>query len=142
MCCPRGPATDGDGQSRGASGDRVAESSPGTGGAAPVTPPPGRVAIEVEAGSATTTIFIRGELDLVTMPLLADKLARILPCRPGRIVFDLSGTTFMDCGSARLIARSGRSLPGGRRPVIRCPRPGARRVLDLTGLSAYCEIEE
>ena len=101
----------------------------------------GRVTIEVEARPGTTTIVVRGELDLVTMPFLAAQLARAVRDRPGRLVFDLSGTRFMDCGSARLIAAAGQWLPGGARPVIRHPTPGVRRVLELTGLDAHCEIE-
>jgi anti-anti-sigma factor len=101
----------------------------------------GRVTIQVEARQGTTTIVVSGELDLVTMPFLAAQLARAVRDRPGRLVFDLSGTRFMDCGSARLIAAAGQWLPGGGRPVIRCPTPGVRRVLELTGLDAHCEIE-
>ena len=101
----------------------------------------GRVTIEVEARQGTTTIVVRGELDLATMPFLAAQLALAVRDRPGRLVFDLSGTHFIDCGSARLITTAGRWLPGGGRPVIRRPRPGVRRVLELTGLDAYCEIE-
>ena len=101
----------------------------------------GRVTIEVEARPGTTTIVVRGELDLVTMPFLAAQLALAVRDRPGRLVFDLSGTRFMDCGSARLIAAAGQWLPGGARPVIRHPTPGVRRVLELTGLDAHCEIE-
>ena len=101
----------------------------------------GRVTIEVEARPGTTTIVVRGELDLVTMPFLAAQLALAVRDRPGRLVFDLSGTRFMDCGSARLIAAAGQWLPDGGRPVIRRPRPGVRRVLELTGLDAHCEIE-
>jgi anti-anti-sigma factor len=100
-----------------------------------------RVTIEVEARPGITTIVVKGELDLVTMPYLATRLARALRDRPIRLVFDLSGTHFMDCGSARLIAGAGQRLPGGGRPVIRRPGPGVRRVLELTGLDADCEIE-
>ena len=101
----------------------------------------GRVTIEVETGPGVTTIVVKGELDLVTMPYLATRLTLALRDRPGRLVFDLSGTHFMDCGSARLIAGAGQRLPGGGRPVIRRPGPGVRRVLELTGLDAHCEIE-
>src|SRR5262249_41940445 len=61
--------------------------------------------------------------------------------RPGRLVFDLSGTHFMDCGSARLITAAGQWLPDGGPPVIRRPRPGVRRGFELTGLEAHFEIE-
>ena len=101
----------------------------------------GRVTIEVEARQGTTTIVVRGELDLATMPFLAAQLALAVRDRPGRLVFDLSGTHFIDCGSARLITTAGRWLPDGGRPVIRRPVPGVRRLLELTGLDAHCEIE-
>jgi len=101
----------------------------------------GRVTIEMETRPGVATIVVKGELDLVTMPYLAAQLSRALRVCPGRLVFDLSGTQFMDCGSARLIADAGQRLPGGGRPVIRRPAPGVRRVLELTGLDAHCEIE-
>ena len=101
----------------------------------------GRVTIEVETRPGVTTIVVKGELDLVTMPYLAARLTLALRDRPGQLVFDLSGTHFMDCGSARLIAGAGQRLPGGGRPVIRRPGPGVRRVFELTGLDAHCEIE-
>ena len=101
----------------------------------------GRVTIEVEARPGVTTIVVKGELDLVTMPYLATRLTLAIRDRPARLVFDLSETLFMDCGSARLIAGAGQRLPGGGRSVIRRPGPGVRRVLELTGLDAHCEIE-
>src|SRR6201994_554434 len=78
----------------------------------------GRVTIEVEARPGVTTIIVKGELDLVTMPYPAPRLPRALRDRPGRLVFDLSETHFMDCGSARLIAGAGQRLPGGGRPGL------------------------
>jgi anti-anti-sigma factor len=101
----------------------------------------GRVTIEVEARPGITTIVVKGELDLVTMPFLASQLALATRDSPGRLVFDLSGTHFMDCGSARLIASAGHWLTGGGRPVIRRPGPGVRRILELTGFDARCDIE-
>jgi len=101
----------------------------------------GLATIEVEARPGTTTIAVSGELDLATMPFLAAQLALAEWDRPRRLVFDLSGTHFVDCGSARLITAARRCLPDGGRPVIRRPRPGVRRVFELTGLDAHCEIE-
>jgi len=101
----------------------------------------GRVAIEVDVGRGTTTVFISGELDLATMPFVSGQLTLVLETRPERLVLDLTRTGFLDCGSARMIVATGRSLPAGRRPVIRRPSPAVRRVLELTGLDAQCEIE-
>jgi len=101
----------------------------------------GRVSIEVDARAGTTTVVVKGELDLVTMPYLAEQLVLVSPDDPGRLVFDLAGTTFMDCGSARQIMAAGHGRPDGQRPVIRRPAPIVRRVLELTGLDSRCEIE-
>jgi len=100
-----------------------------------------RVAIEVDGGPGTTTVFISGELDLVTMPFVSEQLTLVLETKPERLVLDLTRTRFLDCGSARMIVATGRSLPVGRLPVIRRPSPSVRRILELTGLDAYCEIE-
>ena len=100
-----------------------------------------RVAIEVDVGRGTTTVFISGELDLATMPFVSEQLALVHQTRPERLVLDLTRTGFLDCGSARMIVATGRSLPPGRRPVIRRPSPAVRRILELTGLDADCEIE-
>ena len=102
----------------------------------------GQVTIEVDVRPEATTVLIRGELDLMSLPALAGLLAEVGRDRPERLVFDLARTSFMDCGSARLIAGSGQWLRDSRRPVIRRPAPGVRRILGLTGLEACCEIEE
>jgi anti-anti-sigma factor len=101
----------------------------------------GRVAVEVDVAPGTTTVFISGELDLGTMPFVSEQLTLVLETRPERLVLDLTRTDFLDCGSARMIVATGRSLPAGRRPVIRRPSPAVRRILELTGLDAHCEIE-
>ena len=59
----------------------------------------------------TTTVVITGELDLTTRWVLAERLSLILGTRPRRLVLDMAGTGFMDCGSARLIASAARFCP-------------------------------
>lgn len=76
------------------------------------------------------------------MPFLSERLELIRREKPQRLVLDMARTGFVDCGTARLIASAGRFLPGGRRPVVRHPSPVVRRVLELTGLDADCDIEE
>ena len=97
--------------------------------------------IEVDVSQDTTTVVITGELDFTTRPVLAERLSLILRARPRRLVLDMAGTCFMDCGSARLIVSAAQFLPEGRRPIIRHPSRAVRRVLELTGLDAECEIE-
>jgi len=97
---------------------------------------------ETPPGAGTATLVISGELDVTTTPLLSRQLAQILEGRPQRLVFDMSGVVFIDCAAARLIAGTGRFLPEGRRPVIRSPSPVVRRLLELTGFAAQCEMDD
>jgi anti-anti-sigma factor len=90
-------------------------------------------------GARTAAVTISGELDVVTAPALRPVLAEVADARPARLLFDLTRVDYIDCASARAIVRAGWSLPAGRRVIIR-PSPVVRRILDLTGLSAYCEI--
>jgi anti-anti-sigma factor len=105
-------------------------------------PPPALVVIEVEASQDTTTVVITGELDLTTRSVLTERLSPILHTSPRRLVLDMAGTGFMDCGSARLIASVARSLPEDSRLIIRRPSQAVRRVLGLTGFDANLEIDE
>jgi anti-anti-sigma factor len=53
--------------------------------------------------AGTATVALGGELDPVTMPPLARRLAQVLADGPQRLVGDLAGVRFVDCASARLI---------------------------------------
>lgn len=88
------------------------------------------------------TVVISGELDFVTTPSLTTRLAQILDNEPQRLAFDMNRVVYIDCAAARLIASTEEFLPHNRRPVIRCPSPLVRRVLELTGLDAHCEIAD
>jgi anti-anti-sigma regulatory factor len=54
----------------------------------------------------------------------------------------MSGTDFLDCGCARLIATARSALPADADMTIRQPSRAVRRVLELTGLDVYCEMHE
>ena len=98
------------------------------------------LSVRPHLAAGTATIVISGELDLLSTPSLAEHLEQILAQRPQRLVFDLTRVTFMDCAAARLIAGTDRSLPDGQRPVLRRPSAEVRRILELTGLAARCEL--
>ncbi len=98
------------------------------------------LSVRPHLAAGTATIVISGELDLLSTTSLAEHLEQILAQRPERLVFDLTRVTFVDCGAARLIAGTDRSLPDGLRPVLRRPSAEVRRILELTGLDARCEL--
>jgi anti-anti-sigma factor len=107
-------------------------------------PPPRapRLSVRQELADGTATMVITGELDLTTIPVLTWHLEQLLARSPRRLVFDLTAVTFIDVAAARLISGATRSLPGAGPPVVRRPGPAARRVLELTGLGALCDLEE
>jgi len=104
-------------------------------------PPEPLAVFEATATGGTVTVVLRGEFDVTSEGFLADRLERIRDSRPRRLVFDTTHVAFMDCASARLIARTGRWLPAGVKPVISRPSPIVRRILQATGIDALCEIE-
>ena len=108
----------------------------------PAGSPGMQVVIEVDVRQDTAVLTVTGDLDLITRPLLAERLSAVLGASPRRLVLDLAGAGFMDCGSARMVAGAGRFLPAGGQLIIRHPRPVVRRVLELTGCGAGCQIEE
>lgn len=105
-------------------------------------PPAPSLVIKTVTAAQAATVVIGGELDLATMPLLSRQLAQTLDDRPQRLIFDMAGVDFIDCASLRLIASTSRYLPAGRRPVIWRPSPVVRRMLELTGLAAHCEVDD
>jgi len=107
----------------------------------PVGPQATLAVIEVTVSRDTATVVITGELDLTTRPVLAERLWLALRARPRRLVLDMSGAGFMDCGSARLIASARRFLPDGSRLIIRSPGRAVRRVLELTGFDTDLEVD-
>jgi anti-anti-sigma factor len=107
----------------------------------PAGSPGTQVVIEVDVRQDATIMVVTGDLDLITRPVLVERLSAVLDARPRRLVLDLAGAGFMDCGSARVVASAARFLPAGRL-IIRRPSPMVRRVLELTGYAADCEIEE
>ena len=56
------------------------------------------------------------------------------------LVIDLAAVTFMDCGIMAVIIGTARRLPSGRKPMLSSPCPQVRRLLELTGLAAQCEL--
>ncbi len=105
------------------------------------TQPPGLPGFTVTTAAETVMVKLSGEFDVMGEDVLADCLARVRGARPRRLVFDTAQVTYIDCASARLIVGADRWLPPGVKPVIACPAPVVRRVLEATGLDARCELE-
>jgi anti-anti-sigma factor len=99
------------------------------------------VETDVTMAAGTAVVRLRGELDMSVRALLAERLAEIADLKPGRLVFDMAGVGYMDCGSAAVIFQAAQFLTDGAKPVIRSPRPIVRRLLKLTGLASDCDLD-
>jgi anti-anti-sigma factor len=102
-------------------------------GMAPLT-----VAVDIADGTAVVRLC--GELDVLVKDALAEQLAEVAEKKPDVLVIDLAAVTLMDCGIIAVIIGTVRLLPSGRKPVLRSPCPSVRRLLELTGLDAQCEL--
>jgi anti-anti-sigma factor len=86
---------------------------------------------------------VRGELDLLTAPQLADEVEKALATAPRLLAIDLTATTFLDSSGARQVARAARTAGrAGTLVQVVCPpdnRP-VRLVLDLLDLGALVPV--
>ena len=103
---------------------------------------PRPLSVRPELDDETATLFIAGDLDLTTTPVLARHLDQVLARQPRRLVLDLTQVTFVDVAAARLLAGATRPLTAAGPPVLRRAGPASRRVLALTGLDALCEFDD
>jgi anti-anti-sigma factor len=78
-----------------------------------------------------------GILDLSTVQLLRESLLGVLDGQSHLVVeVDLRGVSFLDCaGIGALVGARNVAVRSGCTVFVQHPRPFARRVLDLTGVS-------
>lgn len=85
---------------------------------------------------------LSGELDLATAPALGDAVAEALELKPRTLAVDLSELVFIDStGISVLIAAHRRAEREGSSLVLRQPRGGVLRTLQLTGVDQLIAIE-
>lgn len=98
-----------------------------------MVPQPGYLAIEVERTRGALRAQLKGELDMLTAPLLSEALARIRTSDRRHLVVDMTELHFMDrAGLAALLERCGDGAERSMLTVTGC-RENVRRVLELTG---------
>ncbi len=97
-------------------------------------PIPGGLAVQETAGAGAVTVALVGELDLASVPALEQRLVAIERERPGRIVIDLAGLSFIDSSGLRvLLLAAGRAREGEHELLLTQPTDPVRRVLEMTG---------
>ena len=97
------------------------------------------LAIQQHLAGERQTILIAGELDMASAPEL-DALISRLAARPGELVLDVKGLTFMDSTGVRLILHVLELCQeNGCRFTLRSLTPQVRRLLEVAGVTEYLE---
>ena len=104
------------------------------------TQPQPPLRIQIESSPDRECVALLGELDLATAPSLEDAVLGIEHAKPGLLVIDLTGVSFIDStGLSVLLTASNRARAQGRRLVVVRPPLPALRVFTLTRVDAGME---
>ena len=98
------------------------------------------VEVDVENDSGETVIRVRGEVDHHARETFR-RAVQEARCLSRRLVFDMSGTTFIDgCGLGILLEASRQH--GRDHVIVSAPTAGVLRLLDVTGILGLVCVEE
>lgn len=89
----------------------------------------------------TTTVTVRGEIDLLTAPRLMARLDRLTAAPHPDLVLDLRRMSFIDCAGLGVLCRA-RNRVAERRGSLRLvtDSTGFRRILRHAGLAGVFEV--
>jgi anti-sigma B factor antagonist len=97
----------------------------------------------IESRNGVARIALEGELDMVTVPVLSDHLARFEADGVVGIMLDLRGLTFVDCSGLRIfLAARDRSKASGHRFILIGVSPAGRRLFELTRTQFLLDEQE
>lgn len=95
--------------------------------------------VETSVGARSTTIAVRGELDLYTAPRLEEAVADALLADVDELRIDLAHVALLDSTALGVLVRAHRAL-GPARLVIVPPVGPAWRTFTTTGLDRWFRI--
>jgi len=94
---------------------------------------PARATVDPVASDPDSIVVgIVGELDLASVDEIELELQTLLKAAPQRLVFDLSGVTFMDSSGIAMLLRAARRVPSIE---VRDPSPIVQMIIRATGLT-------
>ena len=97
--------------------------------------------VRVEEGPSSAVIYLDGELDPHTAPLLQQELDRLVGQGTTTIVLDMGALRFIDSSGLRVVISAHRSLRDADGSLaLRSPSETARRLLEITGLTDHIDI--
>jgi anti-anti-sigma factor len=97
-------------------------------------PTPGGLTISSVLDGGTVLVGLKGELDLAAAQQMEERMVEIDEGRPGRVVIDLAGLTFIDSTGLRLLLQADtRAQEHGYELLLRPGAPAVQRVFEVTG---------
>jgi anti-sigma B factor antagonist len=96
--------------------------------------------VQRELDERTIIVAVEGELDLSTAPRLKWMLVDGLETGHGKLILDLSRTTFMDSTALGVLVGIRRRLAGEQRLTVVCARPDVLKIFEYSGMDGAFEI--
>lgn len=88
-------------------------------------------------------VTVQGEVDMLTAPLLWERVEETILAHEGALVLDLTGVRFMDSMGLGVMIRVQKRLREANRPlVVRSPSEPVRKVFAVTGLDRVFDFED
>jgi anti-sigma B factor antagonist len=104
-------------------------------------PLPDEIVAKLDHVAGTTTVTLRGEVDVLTVDQVRVALEEALAARPQAIVVDLSGLDFIDStGLGALIFGFQRARDAGIGFRLARPSRSVHQILALSGLLEVVEV--
>jgi anti-sigma B factor antagonist len=105
----------------------------------------GLLSYSIEHGTleGVSVVSLTGDIDLYAAPQLADCVAEALRAGGGRLVFDLTETTFIDSTTLGIVMRARRRLEarGGELRVV-CPDASIAELFAIVGLDQLIPMDD
>jgi anti-sigma B factor antagonist len=102
-----------------------------------------KLSIERRDDQGGVVLALFGELDVISAPELAQRLAQVLALPHARVLLDLGGLRFVDSAGVSVLIKAKQDFDSsGRTLVLRRPTEQVQRVFALVGLADWLAYEE
>jgi anti-sigma B factor antagonist len=103
----------------------------------------GQLQLSASDRAGVAVVSVRGELDLLALPVLQAYLSDLRSLRAARSVADLTGLAFLDCACLGVLVRHCKQIRGqGGSFALAGPQAAVRRILAVTGLLTWFEVHD